>query len=239
MIEINLLPEDFRKKEPASAWLAGLPAVKTAKIAVAVFLVCQALLAVSVFALGLQAAWNGRLVARLGEANRETGVQKAGMKAMDARLKEIRSLTARNFYWTSLLDALSSSMTQGVWLRTLSVVDEKPATQKTPAKAAKQTGKTDGKEKKPAGKAPKPSKETKPGAGPEKKRSLKLEGSVVGPGQETAFVGKFLKELKNNAFFAGVFSDIELSDMNQRKIKEVDVYDFTLLCRFKPEKADA
>ena len=53
-------------------------------------------------------------------------------------------------------------------------------------------------------------------------RVLYLEGSVVGPGQETAFIGKFIKQLKENPLFAELFEDIRLSTINQRKIKRED-----------------
>jgi hypothetical protein len=66
--------------------------------------------------------------------------------------------------------------------------------------------------------------------------TLKLDGSVYAAGQETAFIGKFVKSLKENSFFNDLFSQIDLSNISQRKINEYDVYDFTLFCRFKKEK---
>ena len=65
---------------------------------------------------------------------------------------------------------------------------------------------------------------------------LKLEGSVTASGQETAFIGKYVKSLKDNATFTELFRDIELSNINQRKIKEFDVYDFVLICKFRKGK---
>ena len=66
---------------------------------------------------------------------------------------------------------------------------------------------------------------------------LKLDGSTVGQGEETAFTGKFIKGLQSNPVFRELFSDIELSNLTQKKIRDFDVYDFSIYCTFKPNKA--
>ena len=58
----------------------------------------------------------------------------------------------------------------------------------------------------------------------------------MGKGEETAYTGKFIKELKANSLFNGLFNDIELSQINQKRIKDFDVYDFVILCTFKKGK---
>ena len=65
---------------------------------------------------------------------------------------------------------------------------------------------------------------------------LRIEGSVIGQGQETAYVGKFIKSLKDNEFMSGVLGDVTLSGMNQKKIKDYDVYDFIVLCPVKKDR---
>jgi hypothetical protein len=110
------------------------------------------------------------------------------------------------------MNALSDSMTKGVWLRGLSLSEM--TVQAPPAPAVKG--------------APAPKT-----GGTSKEWFLKIEGSTVAQGQETAYVGKFIKELKDNKTLSGVFEGIELSDMNQRKIREYEVYDFVLMCKFK------
>ena len=67
---------------------------------------------------------------------------------------------------------------------------------------------------------------------------MKLEGSCSGgAGQETALIGKYLKSLRDNPYFRELFdSNINLSGMNQRKLGEADVFDFTIYCRFKKVK---
>ena len=62
---------------------------------------------------------------------------------------------------------------------------------------------------------------------------LRLEGSVVGRGEETSYTGKFIKELKSVPIFNEFFDAIELSNLNQSRIKDIDVYNFVILCTFK------
>jgi len=62
---------------------------------------------------------------------------------------------------------------------------------------------------------------------------LLLEGSVLAPGQETAHVGRFMKSLQDNPLLAKVFSDIRLATMAQKRIKERDIFEFTLVCKFR------
>jgi Tfp pilus assembly protein PilN len=69
--------------------------------------------------------------------------------------------------------------------------------------------------------------------------ALKLKGSAVGQGQETAHIGKFVKALKEDADFAGFFEKIELAAIQQKKVKELDIYDFEVLCFFKEKAAAA
>ena len=111
-------------------------------------------------------------------------------------------------------------MIKGVWLNSLSVAEEAEALHRVRRQAK-------------AG--AKPAAKESAASGPPLK-VLKLNGSVVGKGDETENVGKFIKELKSNAILVDFFSDIELSDMTQRKIKEFDVYDFVISGVFKAEK---
>ncbi|MBI3316100.1 MAG: PilN domain-containing protein [Candidatus Omnitrophica bacterium] len=64
-------------------------------------------------------------------------------------------------------------------------------------------------------------------------RVLLIEGSAVGRGEESAFIGRFMKELKKNPVFTELFDEIELGHLSQKKLKDVDVYDFVVRCTFK------
>ena len=215
MIEINLLPEQMRKKEAVKIALPDIPIKKTVTIALAVIFGFQALFTLLTIFLGFQKSSYTRQGQMFREANKEITQQKTETTGMYGRLKDARLVTTRKFYWAALLNALSNSMTKGVWLRAFYVSDQepKPASAAYPAEPTAATDK----------KAP-------------KDRYLVIEGSAVGTGQETAFIGKFLKQLKDNPLFGELFVDIKPSNINQRRIKEYDVYDFMIYCKFRKEK---
>ncbi len=207
MIEINLLPEELRKREKVKLDLPEIPVFKILSVILVVVVSAQILL--SAFAVYQMTTFVGlkKKLETLTKENREISVRKAETVAMAVQLKEIQALTERKFLWSVLLNDLSDSMTKGVWLRSLSVTTF----------AADDTGSR--------------KKENTP-----KKRTLNLEGSVIGSGQETAIIGKFIKQLKESPRFGELFDDIKLSAINQKKIKDFDVYDFVLIGIFKKEK---
>ena len=214
MIEINLLPEELRKKETVRITLPEIPIKKTLFITAGSVLALQVLFTLFTFYLRFEDAALDHRIAQLKESGKEVLRQKAETTGIHNRLKEARILTNRKFHWASLLGEVSNSMTKGVWLRTLFVTEEEPKSKSSgvqrPAPAAdKKSGPAD--------------------------RYLVLEGSAVGQGQETAFIGKFLKQLKDDALFSELFSDIKPYNINQRRLKDFDVYDFMIYCKFKKD----
>ena len=216
MIEINLLPEEMRKKESVKITLPDIPIKKTLIIGLGGFFGLQLLFTMFAFYLRFDAMLTGKQIEALKLSSQEIIRQKTETAVMYGRLKESRELFNRKFYWASLLSALSNSMTKGVWLRTFYVTDEEP--------------KSAAMDKKPVPADPKAEKAAK-------SRYLVLEGSSVGSGQETAFIGKFLKQLKDSPMFSALFQDVKPYNINQRRIKEFDVYDFMIYCKFRKEKA--
>ena len=207
MIEINLLPEELRKKEKVALDLPEIPVFKILWVILAIVVSAQILLSIFAVYQTMELIQVKKGVETLAKENREISVRKAETVAMSVQLKEIQALTERKFLWSVLLNAMSDSMTKGVWLRSLSVTTV----------AADDAGLR------------------KKGSAP-KGRTLNLEGSVIGSGQETAIIGKFIKQLKETPQFGELFEDIKLSAINQKKIKDYDVYDFVLIGIFKKEK---
>ena len=216
MILINLLPPELRKKESSKIVLPDIPIKKTLITAAAGVLALQVLLTLAaLFFVWRDSAMQSE-IDRLSADIKETRSLKSQTVSAQNKLKDIHGLTDKKFYWSSLLNAVSDSITKGVWLRSLSlgeVPEEAPA----------------------APSAKKSSVKKAPAAG-QMTRVLQLEGSVAASGQETAFIGKYVKSLKENAYFSELFRDIELSNINQRKVKDFDVYDFVLLCKFRKDK---
>lgn len=194
MIEINLLPEELRRKEERIDILAELPIQRGAIIFVIVFFIFQLLASAYAFYLSSHFKAMKTESAVLMAANKEVAAQKASILSIKKRIEKADAVIRRPFYWSGFLNALSDSVTKGVWLNGLSITAD---------------GKTS---------------------------RLKLNGSVVGKGEETAYAGKFIKELKSNPVFNELFDEIELSTINQKKIKDFDVYDFVIQCNFKKGK---
>ena len=215
MIEINLLPEEMRKKESIKITLPDIPIKKTLIIVFGGFFGLQLIFTLFTFYLRFDAMLTGKQIEALKASSQEIIRQKSETVGMHNRLKESRELLSRKFYWASLLSGLSNSMTKGVWLRSFYLTEEEP--------------KSSALEKKPEPSA-------KPDKGAVKNRYLVLEGSAVGAGQETAFIGKFLKQIKDNPMFSNLFQDIKPYNINQRRIKEYDVYDFMIYCKFRKDK---
>ncbi len=194
MIEINLLPEELRKKEERVNPFAELPVKRGAIMFVIGFFGIQLLATVGAFYLKTHYTWVKAEVVKLRETNKEILAQKAETASIKKKTEKGDLCAKRSFYWSMLLNALSDSATKGVWLRNFSVDRES------------------------------------------KVHHLLLEGSVVGKGEETALAGKFIKELKSNPMFDEMFDEIELSTFNQTRIKDVDVYNFRIVCNSKKGK---
>lgn len=216
MIEINLLPEEMRVSDTGGRF-PKISAKRAIGLSIAAFVVLQVIMTVFSVLMQLESM---RVKSELAKLQKEYVVliqRKNEIRVLKARLKQIGQMTARPFYWAKFMNELSDSVTKGVWLRQLTITetDASSALSKVAQAAQSATAKA-------AGKA----------------YYLKLEGSDVAKGQETASIGKFMKELKSNALFIELFESIELSTINQRKIKDIDVYDFSLVGAFKKGKME-
>ena len=255
MIEINLLPEELRKKEVPRLALPVGQIIKTVAIGFGVFLLAQLLFIGLVFYKQVELGLLDKQVADLRNDTAKIARMKSEITAVKLHLTQVQGLVERKFYWTQALNAISDSTTKGIWLRGFSLgqgempeskdksrdkekkekekrAKEKEAKEAKEEKSSKDKNSKEDKEKekgkeKSKEKAVSSEKESAP------RRHLRLEGSVVGSGEETALVGKFIKELKSNPGFSRVFERVELMNMTDRKIKDYDVYDFVLICVFE------
>jgi len=220
MIEINLLPEELRKKHGVTLSMPEIPARKVLIGGLAVFFAAQILMGVFAVFQKLEAAHLKQEVSRLKDQNHEIDRLKSETAQAKDRIRDIETLTEKKFYWAALLNSLSDSMIKGVWLKnfTLGEGQESIVAHKLPQN-------------------PKSAHGVRVSSSASK--YLKLEGSAMSQGAETATIGKFIKQLKENQGFSEIFDDVQLSTINQRKIKDIDVYDFTLICTFKKDKLGA
>ena len=66
-------------------------------------------------------------------------------------------------------------------------------------------------------------------------QTLVLKGTAVSPspGEETAVVGKFIESLRDNKDFFADFQDIKVTTIERKKLGQIEVMDFTIVCYFK------
>lgn len=208
-VEINLLPPEYRKKERAKLALpSDLPAGKVVLLALGGIFAVQLLVSGYAFFQASRMTQVTAAIEKLKAENKEITAQKAEIEAMKDRAREVDRLSARPFYWSNLLGALTDSVSKGIWLTSLHI-----------------------------GEGPAPDAVGAQGGGNATIRYLRIEGSAVGQGDETASIGKFIAELKENPLLDELFDDVRLSNIKQKKIREFDVYDFLLVCVFRKGKA--
>lgn len=131
MIEINLVPEQLRKKRRAAAMvesLGGLPKELILGIVVAFTLVL-----ILVF-LGFQ-AYAGLRIAKRNDFNRQLAAIDAEKKNVEKVLAEMKTLKERaktletvvapyNIFWAEKINVVSNEVPRGVWLTKLALEDK-------------------------------------------------------------------------------------------------------------------
>lgn len=228
MIEINLLPEELRKKKrTASAIdvskidLKGFPVAAVASTAIGGLIAVQ----VVVFFIGIMGGTNNKALAKnykdIFPTVQETEKLRVQVAAMAKKVSAIDELMVKRFRWARKLDALSDSIIPGIWLTEMGYYEKsgealKPVAvnllkKKGESAAAQQTM--------------------------EKVvlKYLTISGMALSVGGEegTALVGQFIKSLKSNTEFYSDFSDIELGTITREKSHEQEVMKFSITCPFK------
>jgi len=211
MIEINLLPEEMRKKERAfkkiEVDLSGIDLAKlpVGRIAVwaAVFFVC---LHLGLFLIGYAGkAWSSSLAKEYEEILPEKGKAdqlKAESDLIAKKVKTVNELMSKRFSWARKLNSLSDAVTPGVWLSDLAYNERGSNEAQGNARAAV--------------------------------RSLTISGCVSKMSEEgTALVGRFIQNLKDNREFYSDFSAIELGSIKSDKWDDQEIMRFTITCFFR------
>ncbi|MDP2912511.1 MAG: hypothetical protein Q8N91_00700 [Candidatus Omnitrophota bacterium] len=223
MIEINLLPEKPKKKEAPFKMIGfsglNLENVAFLKIGIAVVIVLAALHS-SLYIVG---ALSGSKMDALGKKynallpkKAEADALKIKMESMYKKGRAIDLLMVKRFSWAKKLNALSDSMTPGIWL---SELDYYEAPNERPVGRSAVKGKLD-----------------TAGAPSEKMviKYLMISGYASSMGEQgTALIGKFIKSLKENSGFYSDLSEIELKSIKTDKIGAQEVMNFKISCLFK------
>jgi len=201
MIEINLLPEELRtqkkKKEPLREVSASkLSLSLIAIIAIVIFVALQGLAAMALFYKKGSLERLEQQLKKLKPKYKTAKSLKTEKRELNSKLSAINELTSKSILWSKKMSDLSSAITEGVWLKELSLLDKK---------------------------------------GPRKQQAMLLNGSVVSYPErnEAAIIGNFINSLKSNEDFFEDFEDIKLESSQMKKIADLDVMDFKIICYFK------
>ena len=209
MIEINLLPEGFRKKESVRLSMPEIPIKKTLLIVSGVYFGAAVLLNAFMVTGRIQLSVAHGEIITMKERNQDILAHKKETEALKDRLGQAQAQSERKGLWSLLLNSISDSMTKGVWLTSFKMVENQEAPVKHKGLKPPASGKV---------------------------RYLELQGCVIAQGQETAYIGKFIKSLKENVRLGEFFEQVELSGMNQKRIKDFDVYEVLVVCIVKGGK---
>ena len=231
MIDINLLPEELKKRgartapkmDIAHTDLGKLPVVNIGVAAVAVVISAQ----IAVFVVGIL----GSTVLNSLESScnkilpkkRETELLRAEVASMSRKVSAIDELMVKRFSWTRKLNDLSDSVTPGIWLTQLKYEERLIERQRvSPEPALKGRSLPEG------------------GISTEKafERYFIISGAASSMGEEgTALIGRFIKSLKENPSFYSDFSDIELGSIKREQVKDQsatqEIMTFKITCLFK------
>ena len=232
MIEINLLPEELKKKnEPKfkkfdlsgfnidNFNIKNIPLVKIGIIAIAALTAFHlALFLVGTTSKASLASLAKKRDACLPEKNEADSLRNE-LARINKKVTAIDGLMVKRLSWAKKLNGLSDALTPGIWLTELSY-DEKAGDRlvlvaRTP----------NGKSKK----------------GPSRSvaekvvyRYLVLSGYASSMGEQgTALIGKFIKSLKESSQFYSDFSEITLDSIKSDKFQDQEVMNFKITCMFK------
>ncbi len=224
MIEINLLPEELKKKKKKkkeqTAKRANMPKVDLRSLPFLKILAGVAVVLVILHVLLLLAASFGKrnVISLSAKYNailpkkKESDVLKANAGTLRNKVNVINELMVNRFSWAKKLNALGDSVTPGIWLSQLEYEEKSVEAQQSAPRGKKQA------------------------SGPQMtvEKYLIVSGYASSMGEQgTAQVGKFIKGLKDNGDFYSDFSDIQLGSIKTDRIENQEVMSFKITCLFK------
>ena len=220
MIELNLMPKDmqvFQKKKKRPSFGLKIPEIAPIPLIVGVIsfiILSQIVLGLIAFIQRKQFITTAKTLSDIAPQQSIASVLEKEVDELSGKFTVIEGLTQGSLVWSKKLYDLSKTMIDGIWLSSLSLNIETPA-------SARLYG--------TAGMAQEPGH----------KQTLILTGLAISSGQaeETATVGKFIDSLKKNEDFFKDFDDIKLSSIQRESYGSTDVMNFTIICYFKPDRS--
>jgi len=231
MIDINLLPEELRKKESRfkkidlsglSIDIKKIPVVSIGIAAVSVLLLFHAVL----FLVGINSRSSLKAISKtmseLAPEKSEADSLKNEVSLINRKIAAIDGLMVKRFSWAKKMNALSDSVTSGIWITEISY-DEKAEDKVVSVKSKSSNGRSGG------GSARSVAEKFM-------LRYLVVSGYASSMGEQgTALIGKFIKSLRDNSEFYSDFSEIKLDSIRSDKFMDQEVMNFKITCLFKNE----
>lgn len=232
MIEINLLPEELKKKQErfkkidiSKIDIQNIPVLNLAAAIFGVLITIQVILFfIGIYSGSLLNSLEAKYNSILPE-KKEADLLKAQGGTINRKIGVIDELMVKRFSWAKKLNDLSDIITPGIWLTVLSY-NEKLSEKTVAAIDAKAL-------KGKAQEVP-----SKPVTEKVLLNYLVISGfaSSMGGEEGTAMIGKFIKSLKEDPSFYSDFSDIELGVIKTERLEDQEVMSFKITCLFKETK---
>lgn len=219
MLEINLLPEELRQlRKEIKFDFGNLPILRIGLAVIGGLFLVQICLGIVVKIASSRLTKARAVYQELMPDKQRLDLVKAERFLVLSQIEKLGEFTQGGVQWTRKLSRLARLINPGIWLTRLEVKEEllqktKEAIDPVTKRMVRQTIKVP-------------------------RRRLEIHGRVISlAGEETAMVGKFIKNLKSDEEFFQHFSDIELETIQRSRIKDVEVMDFKFACYFKDETA--
>ncbi|KPK38870.1 MAG: hypothetical protein AMJ78_09375 [Omnitrophica WOR_2 bacterium SM23_29] len=126
MIEINLLPQELRKKKKQPLKLPRLPALPIVAGIIGCLIFIQVLLLIMVQA--KKASFNSlnKKLTSISTLNAEAKGVEDKLKEFSSKVDAVNKLSTSRFNWGEKLNDLSDSVVSGIWLRRIYVKSAEP-----------------------------------------------------------------------------------------------------------------
>lgn len=209
MIEINLVPEEYRKRKKKEIlvlprgfaffigmWFFGL------------FIMFGILLNLNVESKRSRVEKLEKEWSLLQPKKVQLDALKSEASLLENELSFFKKVLYKKFYWSEKLNGISDNLLDGVWLTELSI----GAAEETPGAISSEL----------------PRRAI---------RSLILSGSVFcKDAEEENYISEFIKNLKTDKEFFKDFKDVELKSVQAKKIVDKEVKDFVIVLSLKEEE---
>ena len=206
MIELNLLPEELRKKKKKFE-IPEIPVVLIAVAFIGLLVAIQLILGGMILMSRRQlVALNTKWLALAPEKAELDSVREVLLDASE-KTNAIDALISERLSWARLLNELSNSLSANIWLTELAY------------------------RKGPVG----PSGRASAGGSDEEGLTLSGAAVARGE-QATQDIARFIKALKANKNFFKYFDDIELVSIKKGSHAGKELMNFTLVCKFKTKQ---